>query len=351
MLGERCGAGRTETAVEVRDSNPLRESIHWLEEEHRLSKAAAFKVQQQVDQLQAALWAQGDRMHALEQALAVISGQGVRITKLEDDLRQAHELIDRLQEFQSAQNERWTAADRARFADQDRERQELAQIFQKLEQLERDVAFVRSRTQSMDEIQRRIQDALVELGQRIDNLGQIDETLASRLQAVSELVKRKDVEISRLDGELDALRKQDELALNRIQVLGEQVRRVEDLGPLRDLGTRLEAEFNEKLELHRVERQRMERTVLEIELLLEQHRTRLDELAQHTTQVETKSNAQADYVTQLREQVWALRDEMIAQLGELFRMEEQQKRRQMADIEQQLLELKNRSARALPRPS
>lgn len=337
--------------MEVRDSNPIRESLHWLEEEHRQSKAAAFKVQQQVDQLQAALWAQGDRMHALEQALAVVTSQVARINKLEDDLRQAHELIDRLQEFQSDQTERWTSADRARFADQERSRQELVQIFQKLEQLERDEAFVRGRVHSVDETQRRIQDALVDLGQRIDNLAQTDESLVGRLQTVNEQVRRKDQDISRLDGELDALRKQDELALNRIQVLGEQVRRVEDLGPLRDLGTRLENEFNEKLELHRVERQRMERTVLEIELLLEQHRTRLEELSQHTTQVETKSTAQADYVTQLREQVWALRDEMIAQLGELFKMEEQQKRRQMADLEQQLLELKNRSARTLPRPT
>ncbi|MCX6023609.1 MAG: hypothetical protein NTZ05_18115 [Chloroflexi bacterium] len=339
-----------ETPVEARDSSPVIRSIQLLEDEHRQTKGVTFKLQQQLDQLQSALWAQGDRMHALEQLLASLTTQTHRIGKLDEEIRQAREMIDRLQEFQSEQNERWAGTERARTVEQERDRQDMAQVLHKIDQLEHDLGFLRGRIQSMDEVQRRVQDAIVEVGQRTDNLAQTDESLSSRMQTISEQLKRKDQEIGRLDGEQDMLRKQDELVLGRVQVLGEQVRRVEDMEPLRDLGVRLGNEFNERLELHRVERQRLERSLLDMELHQEQQRSRIEEVAQHANQVDTKTNSQADYIAQIREHLWTLRDEVATQLAEISRVEELQKRRQMADLEQQLLELKNRSSRSLARP-
>src|SRR5439155_9005007 len=109
------------------------QTLRWLEEEHHQFKSNAFKIQQQLEQLQTALWGLGDRINTVENAITTSVALAARLNRVEEDARHDRELIQRLQDevarLQAADEE----AGHQREAEQQRQQTVRAEISQRQE--------------------------------------------------------------------------------------------------------------------------------------------------------------------------------------------------------------------------
>lgn len=322
------------------DIPSLGNTVQWLEEEQRQNKAVVFKFQQLVEQLQGSLWGLGDRVNTVEGAIATVMAHGSRVARLEEDLRQAREVLERLQSVSTEERQQEVAEERLRQAELERERQAHTEVLHKQELLEREQAGLRDKLQVLDEAGRRRQEELFHLEQALEPLRAQNEQLANRLTTFQDHTKRQDQALEELRQEQRSLQAQDEVTQGRVQHLGEQVHRLEGQEALRDLEQRLSGSLTEQSELHRVERQRLEREFVELQLSFEQYRSTLEDLQQELSQLQGKSQALTQYLEQVREQVWELRNDLGEQLGGVAASEEQHRRRQIAELEQQIKELR-----------
>ena len=95
-----------------------------------------------------------------------------------------------------------------------------------------------------------------------------------------------------------------------------------------------------------MERQRLDRVLAETQMSYEQHKSAVDDVRQLVIQLQGKANALNDHMDHLREQFWQLRTDLAEQFTAIKAGEEQQRRRAMAELEQQMKELGAWSLRA-----
>ena len=71
----------------------------------------------------------------------------------------------------------------------------------------------------------------------------------------------------------------------------------------------------------------------------EQYRSNMEDLRQEVIQVHGKGQALTEHLEYVRDQLWELRNNLAEQFGTIQSAEEQQRRRQVAELEQQIKEL------------
>lgn len=331
--------------METSDQNPEANTLRWLEDEQRQNKAAYFKLQQQLEQVQSHLWAQGDQIHSVEEALSVAHAQLSRLPKMEEELRQANEMVERFRVAQGEEAQRQGEAERVRQGEMERERGAKAQMEQKLDLLEKEAQSFFGKHQLFEENLRRHQDTLFQAQQGLDNLAHEFETLRSGFLLAQEHTKRQAQDMTNLHEEHGNMRMQDEVILGRVQALAERVKYIEDQEALVSLEEKLNSDFSARLEMHRIERQRLERNLAELQESHEQHHANIEELIQQAARLDGRSQALSEQMTQLRDQAWGLHQGMAAELSQSAQREEEQKRRQIAELERQIGELKAWAAR------
>src|SRR5437763_1977913 len=114
-------------------------AVHWIEEEQRQQKANAYKLQQQVEQQQNALWTLGNRLTALETAITTTMSYGQRVSSVEEGVRFTQELVERLQADRESQRQQDEAVQHERQNVFERDRQVYIELLQKQETWEREM--------------------------------------------------------------------------------------------------------------------------------------------------------------------------------------------------------------------
>lgn len=318
-------------------------TLQWFEEEQYRSKINVTKLQQQVEQFQAALWDQLERIQQGEQALAAAMAQLARMPKLEEELRQFREVAAGLQESWLKLEERRGEEERGHLAELERDRQARGEAGRKLELLEREAQNLWTKLSALEDGYRRSAASFLELQQRTEGLVHEDQRLEARIHGLSEQLRHGEQELDRFRQEQEALRKQDEVTSGRLHILGEQIKELQDhLGAVRG-AEQLQQEIQERLELQRLEGQRLERQNADIQTTQEEQHSLLEDLGRELNQLSGKSQTLVEHLDQVREQMWGVREEIAQQFSQLAQKEEQQKRRQIAELEQQIRELRGRS--------
>ncbi|MBI4302393.1 MAG: hypothetical protein HY664_07295 [Chloroflexi bacterium] len=290
----------------MEDTNPLANTLRWLEEEQNQNKSLIAKLQQQVEQLLALTGNQGEKLRVMEESLAAATSQLPRVAKLEEELRQAKENLGQLQVQLNRDKERLDTLGRSRQGEVEREHQVRSELEHRLDTIAQERDNNRSRLANLEEIARRYSETLLQVQQHLENLARQDETQEARVSRAVEQDRRQEQEVARLDAELVALRKQDEVALSRVQMAVDQMRRLEE--QYTNLSAREDEarELRERIELQRTERERLERQL-----------------------------------TELQNQVVELGQRLAAQIANFGQIQEQQKRRLMTELEHQARELRN----------
>jgi hypothetical protein len=133
--------------------------------------------------------------------------------------------------------------------------------------------------------------------------------------------------------------------LVRIQTAQDQIRRTEEQSLQAIKQSEGYRELVERMEQMRVERQHLVREQNELSERLNHLVEHQDEQLRVVRQVETKGDLQADLLTQLRETMRAQEVSIDQQLREILLLLERQRSRMIAQLEQEVRELKQQVAR------
>lgn len=331
--------------AEQSETRSLTGIVRWLEDEQRQAKGQYNKLQQLLDQLQAQVWDQGERLRSTEDLSSASNGHLSRITRLEDEARLLHDFATRLENMLTDVSEKNAEIQRLLQLELDRERQERGDIHKKMDCLADSLEKMNGRVQALDEALRRQQEPVIKLQQNVSDLMQQGESAEARIGQSGEQHKRWGNEISRISREIESVHEQNAVILERLRLLAEQPKRLEEqmAAVLAEEAARRSLE--QGLDLEKAERDRLERNLGEMEQTVGQHGELLEQNARFMTHLETKGKGMDDRVSELREQFWILRQQVQERLSQLSELEEEQKRRQIADLEQQIREIKHWLAR------
>ncbi len=322
------------------ESTPLGNTIKWLEDEQRQSKALNLKVQQQLDQVQAAIWAQTEQLHLLEDSVSSTNNIANRLPKLEENLRQMAEGLGRTQEAKDELELHISEIERLWTGDFSREREERIQLAKQVGELASEVRDLFSKGHQMEETARHIQENLTEINVQVEAFSRHNDNLDNTVSLIQESQRHSDQDIKRLDQEQESLRTADEVTLGRLMSLGERVRAIEDQERFLNLEERLRMETTEKANLQTTERQRLERQLAEASTIQSQHSLTLEAFETRLGQADDRDQTLTYQLTSLREQMWEIREDVLNNFAKLGQIIEQQRRREIANLEQNILELK-----------
>ena len=321
------------------DIGNLAKTVGWLEEENRQHKSAVFKVQQAADQLQGGVWTLSDRLNAVEGSLNIVVDHSSRLVRVENDLHNIRELLERLDSRFEQEKIPDAQEDRRRQAEQERERQTQAETAKQYDVLDKAHRALMDRVQTIEEMARRRQEELFQVTQGIDGLHTLAEKQGSLIKAQQTRNEHQSRQIEEATNALEGLQGQDEVIQGRLQYLTDQVRRFESQADLREAETRLTQLLSEQGELSKVDRQRLERTLVEVQIGFEQHRSSVDDLRQELIQLSGKSRSQGEHLEQVREALWGFQNELGDQFSGWADRTEQAHRRYIAELEKQIKDL------------
>ncbi|MSQ15251.1 MAG: hypothetical protein EXR50_05255 [Dehalococcoidia bacterium] len=322
------------------ESTPIGNTVKWLEDEQRQSRAITLKVQQQLDQVQAAIWAQTEQLHLLEDGLSSTKSITSRLPKLEANVQQLAEALGRTQEAKDELKLHIDEIERYWTGEFAREREERSQLVKQVGELTSEVRDLVSKAQLAEETARHIQTNLTQISSQVEALSRHHESLDSTVSLIQDSQRHRDQDVKRLDQEQESLRTADEVTLGRLMSLGERVRAIEDEERFLSLEERLRGDMTEKSNLQTTERQRLERQVVEAGAIQSQHSLTLEALEKRLGQADERDQTLAHQLTSLREQMWGMREAVLTNLARLGQIIEGQRRREIANMEQNILELR-----------
>ncbi|MGD0116166.1 MAG: hypothetical protein ABSC13_09230 [Dehalococcoidia bacterium] len=311
----------------------------WLQDEVHNAKVQAAKLEQQVEQLQALLSDLVDRSRHHDEALSTMSAQLSALTLLQEEVRQLQTLTGRLREEQERARAHADEAARQQQAENEHIRGERADLARQAQDIERQVGAWQERQNGIEETGKRYQESAAanahltaELQQRLDDLeGRAGRTL--------EAVNRIDQKLPEFEAAVENTLRAGETANERTRLVGDVVRRIES--EIADHEQRL-VEFNElpeRIELGRAERQRLETHLNQLEEVVTSLSTAREEHQRLLAALEGKHHGYEGRLDALMERLDEYRRELAEHLLKLTQGQEQQKRRQISDLEREIKEL------------
>lgn len=313
----------------------------WADQELRDARAQIIRLQHQVEQREAEAEELFNRVRQVEDGLVALGAELDRSREARSLLEQLREQVDGVQESQVALEQRLEDLSRRWQEEAERSRQIQNDLIKTLGQLDRAVQTWNARLESLEEANRRLHEVLAHHEQRIDGNDRQLESLEIRSARAVEASKRADQEFSRLGVELDALRAQDEALGERLHLFNEWLRHAENQMNHLQEQARLRQDIMDKLELQRVERQRLEDRVNEMSSFLEGVRERLDEQQRLMGLLDAKGQGLQSRLSTMQDQIQSHRQQVADLLTRLVQAQERQKRRQMEDLEREIRELQS----------
>ena len=318
------------------------DAVPWLEEEVRQAKALVHKLQQQVEQTTNQAWVLSQGLQKAEDVLAAVSAQLVALPQVQDEVRQLKEQVGRLHERLLASQGRMEETVRQQQTAMEREREERSASLRRFEGTEKLTQSYEGRVLAIEEGQRRVRDDIALLQKRAVELDKGLDEVAGKVARHGEAVKRLEQESGRVHAELDALAKQDSALSERLGLYGEQARRTEEQVGVIGADRVVRQEFADAQTHSRGEQQRLSERLKALEQTLDEMRQRAEDQGRALELLESKAATQMERVTLFQQQIRDHRQQVGEFLRKLTQFEERQKRRQLASLEQELKEIKQR---------
>ena len=315
-------------------------TLAWLQDQFHLLKAQIGKVQHQIDQTQAMALDVSEKLRQQETAVAEVSSQTSAIAPFQDELRQFRDVLARLQEQQVQLRSQLEDTIRQRMTEAERDRVELSDQRRRLEDLERNVEGWLDRQSGVEDTARRYQEGIALANVRAENIDQRLEALEGRASRNLEATNRIDQEISRIDAAIQGHDREDELQSERARVALEAARRVEALVESEKRDLLALGQLSERMDLLKVERQRLEERLAQAEEEMNEFRGLLGRQEQLVSVLDGRTQGYLGRLEALREEILRHREQTIDHLLKLSSGQERLKRRQIEELEREIRELK-----------
>ncbi len=315
-------------------------TMAWLQDQFHLLKAQVGKAQHQTDQTLAMALDVAEKMRQQEATIADLAGQASAIVPLQEEMRQLKELLTRLQDQQVQSRGQLEETVRQRLAEAERGRVEVTDVRRRLEDLERQVEAWLDCQSGIEDAARRYQEGIALANARSETMDQRLEALEGRASRNLEATNRIDQDISRIDAAIQGLEREDDLQAERARVALEAARRVEAEVESERRDFRALTELTERIELLKVERQRLEDRLAQVEEDFNEFRGLLAHQEQLLSVLDGRTQGYLSRLEVLREEILRHRQQFVEHLLKLSSGQERLKRRQIEELQREIKELK-----------
>lgn len=335
------------TIQDERTVAALADRLLWLESVVRETRDGMNRLHQRVEQTQAELWELTQRVQDTETRIATVEPHLGALTRTDGQVLQLKDALGAVREQSLGTATRVAELVRRVEAAEEWERTALNDQSHRVEAVERLAGGAVTRIDNLDESLRRMMEALTIVRGRADELLRVTEALEGKHVRLAEADARAEHEATRVSGELDTLRKQDELLAERMQVYIEMIRRLENQVGEVATDAALKHDVVEKLELGRVERQRVEERVGRLEATAENLREQDQDTLRLTNNLEGRQRGFQERLSHLLAEMAAHRALVNDQFQRLFQLQERLKKKQIEDLDRELRELRVHAMRTM----
>jgi len=315
------------------------DAVQWLQEEAHRVGTQVGKLEQQVGQLQALLSELLDRSHHFDASLTALTSQVATVSAAQEGINQFQTVLARMQQEQERSRAQVEETARLQQADLERVRKERGELMRGLSEIERQVSSWSERQASVEEAARRYQEAAAAVALQAERLDQRLEELESRTARNVEAVNRLEQRLPELEGALEKATRAIEAEYERGRLVAEVVRRIET--ELEEQKRNVES-FNEllgRVELQRVERQRLETRASQLEEAINELRARGEEQQNLLSALDGKHHGYEGRLDALSGRLEEYREQLADYLLKLTQNQQQLKRRQINDLQREIKEL------------
>ncbi len=317
--------------------------VEWLEAEvYSLRQQLSRQSEQaQIDHTQ--LWDLAERFQKAESGTANVTNQIDAMVGLDREVHALRERLDRLQALFAQEQEQVSHLGRQLRAEMQSDRDDRTQLARRAEFAERTAGGLSDRLAAVDEAVRRVHDDIHAVSQRFDSAEVDIVALDSRMSANSEAQRRVQ---SGAESLADKIREMEDLASQfneRFAILEEQVRRITDdaLG-VGDMRHELDT-LRERVEAIRIvsdaTAERSNSVARDYGVLNGQ----LEEVERSIERQRLKAEQHEHALAELRRLVQEVRNLTTRESERLNNFQEKLRRRQIADLEQEVREIKGYS--------
>jgi chromosome segregation ATPase len=329
----------------IDEAVPSAGAVTWLEEELRQAKLSLHKLQQQVEQAQNQIWNLVESVRKVEDLFSAHASHIAGFPHLQDEVRQTREQLGRLQERALANQSRLEEAIRQQQAAVERERGERSGSVRRVEAVEKLAQSYEGRVLAVEEGGRRFRDDVSLLEKRLEAVNKGVEEVATKTARHGEAVKRLEETTRRLHTETDALIKQDSILAERVQLFVEQMRRLGEQVAILGEDHVVHQELADIRENWHADGQRLDERLKALEQALGEQHQRAEDQARVLELLGSKEQTQVERLAAFQQQIREQRQQVVEYLRKLSQFQERQKRRQLAALEQELKEMKQRDTK------
>jgi chromosome segregation ATPase len=300
-------------------------------------------MQQQGEQTQAALLDLNERLRDGDGRIRELTARTMGLPAVMEQMRQLTGLIDRIQDAEVLIDTKFEMLERQSGEERTRDQTEKNDLYRRVQDLERRAEGMGERQAGIDDAYRRFQEEVSRTHLTLQSLSQRLEAVESRSGRTLDALTRLENAHTETEAAIRALRREDDVLAERARLAHEVATRLE--GELhtqqeewRGLGL-----LEERVELLRAERQRLEDRLSRAEGILEEAVVRLERQEDASNTLERRVSAHDQRIDTVHGTSLDHRRALSDQLLKLNQMLERMKRRQVDELERDVKELRTQA--------
>ncbi len=320
------------------------EAVNWLQDQVVQLRTISGRLQQQNDQLQAAILDINEKLRDADGHLREMGSRTLGLPNMQEQLRQVAGLLERIQDAEVLIDTKFELIERSTNEERQRDQAERNDTYRRVQELERRTEGLAERQGTVDESNRRFQEEVSRSHLQFQVLSQRLEAVEGRGNRNMDALTRVEQALAEVESAIRALRREDDVLAERARVAHEVGARIEV-----ELQTQLE-EFRqipllaERVELLRAERQRLEDRTSRAEETLDDARVRVERQEELAGQLETRLRAHDTRIEHVHASTLEYRRTLTEHVLKLTQTIERMKRREIEEMERQAKELRVQSS-------
>ncbi|MBF6600321.1 MAG: hypothetical protein IVW36_07415 [Dehalococcoidia bacterium] len=319
------------------------DAMSWLHDQVVQLKTQLSRLQQQNDQLQAAVGDVNETVRVAENKLREMASKTLSLPTMQDQLRQVSGLLDRIQDAEVLIDTKFEMLERQGGEERGRDQSEKNDLFKRVQDLERRAEGMLERQVGVDEASRRTHEDISRTHVQYQSLNQRLEGAESKAARSLEAMVRLDQVHSELEAAIRGLRREDDVLAERVRLAQDVAARLETEVHAQQEEYRALPLLSERVELLRAERQRLEDRTSHAEESLQDTRTRLERQEESTQHIDARLKAMEARLDHVHATTLDYRRTLTEQVLKLNVMLERMKRRRIEELDRDVKELRTQS--------
>ncbi|GIW06240.1 MAG: hypothetical protein KatS3mg060_1045 [Dehalococcoidia bacterium] len=324
----------------------LNGTLTWLEDEARQAKAGLTRMQGQYDQLLGFMREFSDQLRIMQDGIASLRSQTAQIAQMDEALKSVQGAVAQCRDSLA---DLAASTDRARKTDQgevERLRAILAEAWHRIEAIRHDLDPLPGKIQNLNEAQQRVVESVQAANSAHDALRAEVTQLGQKIQISAEREKRVDDRFGDLQLQIDNLARQSETLSDQIRILSDRLIQTEERMSAVLAEEEARRALEQQLHLVRVALSRVEKQAHDLDVRSTEHKQQIDETHRLAKQVDDRRAALAARVDEQAATIARVRDELAELLADYESLEEQHRVRLVAELQQQIRDVRARVAKA-----